>query len=143
MLLVCLLMAVALTACGSSSVSPEEKDDAGGKSSVMAGILVGTSAHERWQKEIAMFEEYATELGVKVLIQTAEDDQSKQLSQCENMLSQGIDVLICQPVDSQGTGTIVNVCHEEGIKVMAYDRFIENSELDYSVGFDGIQVGEL
>lgn len=65
-------MAVALTACGSSGASPEEKDDADGKSIVMAGILVGTSAHERWQKEIAMFEEYATELGVKVLIQTAE-----------------------------------------------------------------------
>ncbi len=144
-LLVCGFMLMVLVSCGNSTNSGEKSDadTNSGKSVVTVGILVGTSAHERWQKEITMFEEYAAELGVKVLIQTAEDDQGKQMSQCENMLSQGIDVLICQPVDSQGAGAIVEACHEEGIKVMAYDRFIENSQLDYCVGFDDIQVGEL
>lgn len=105
--------------------------------------MIGTSTHERWQKEIGMFEDYAKELGVEIIVQTAEDDQTKQLSQCENLLSKGIDVLICQPVDSQGAGKVVEVCHGAGVKVMAYDRFIENSELDYCVGFDDIQVGEM
>lgn len=151
-LLMVLAMLFALTACGGEKEEAAPEKEPAGSSEVteekalddiLIGISVGTSAHERWQKEIGMFEEYAAELGVKILVQTAEDDAGKQLSQCENMLSQGVDVLICQPVDSQGAGSIVDAAHGADVKVIAYDRFIENSELDFCVGFDDVQVGQL
>ena len=130
-----------LSGCNSSPSDTHVDTDSKNIEDLLIGISIGTSAQERWQKEIAMFEDYAAQLGVQVIIQTAEDDAGKQLNQCENMLSQGVDVILCQPVDSQGAGAIVDAAHDAGVKVIAYDRFIENSKLDYCVGFDDVQVG--
>jgi D-xylose transport system substrate-binding protein len=38
---------------------------------------------------------------------------------------------------------IVEMAHKAGIKVVAYDRLIKNSDLDYYISFDNVKVGEL
>jgi len=59
-----------------------------------------------------------------------------QISQIENMLTKGIDVLICIPVNSKVLAPAVDACHEDKVKVIAYDRIIEDSDLDYYITFD-------
>ena len=44
-------------------------------------------------------EKYAKEKGVTLKIENADTDAAKQASQVENLISQGIDVLILAPVD--------------------------------------------
>jgi D-xylose transport system substrate-binding protein len=112
------------------------------KKEIVIGISVGTLKQERWQREIDMFEAYAKEHGFTVKVQSAEDDPQKQMSQCENLISQGVDVLIVQALDSEAAGAIVGPAHEAGIPVIAYDRFVRNGDLDYYITFDSVKVGE-
>ncbi len=115
----------------------------GSDKKIVIGISLGTSKEERWQREITMFQDYAKEKGVEVVIQSAEDEAQKQMSQAENLISQGVDVLIVQALDSEAAGSIVASAHEADIPVIAYDRLVRNGDLDYYITFDSVKVGEV
>lgn len=107
------------------------------------GVSIGTLKQERWQREIDMFKAFAKANNVDLLVQSAEDDAQKQISQCENLIAQGVQVLIVQALDSEGVGSIVGPAHEAKIPVIAYDRLVRNGDLDYYITFDSIKVGEV
>lgn len=92
---------------------------------------MGHTQEERWQREIDLFKEYAKKQGFKLLVQSAENNAQKQTSQCENLVSQGIDILILQSLDAAALAPIIRMAHEEGIPIIAYDRFAMNCDLDY------------
>jgi D-xylose transport system substrate-binding protein len=85
----------------------------------------------------------AESLGARVLVQAANGDDALQNSQAENLLTQGIDVLVVVPHNSKTTATIVESAHRLGVPVLAYDRLIEDCDLDLYVSFDAVRVGEL
>ena len=108
---------------------------------IKVGVSVGHTQEERWQREIDMFKAYADEHGFELLVQSAENSAQKQVSQCENLVNQGIDVLILQSLDASAVAPIIDMAHEEGIKVISYDRFAMNCDLDYYITFDSFKVG--
>ena len=130
---------------GGSAASGSTQSGGNGKDikDIVVGLSVGNTTEERWNREIEMFENYANEKGFTLNTQIANNDAAKQVSQCENLINQGIDVLICQSLDAEAAGPIVDAAHEAGIKVIAYDRFIMNSDLDYYVTFDSFKVGQV
>jgi len=128
-----------LTIAGSVFAGGQAEED----DRIHIGISIGTLKQERWQREIEMFQAYADERDIRLSIQSAEDDPQQQISQCENLIVQGVDVLIVQALDSEATGAIVEPAHEEGIPVIAYDRLVRNGELDYYITFDSVKVGEV
>ncbi|UCG00137.1 MAG: substrate-binding domain-containing protein [Spirochaetaceae bacterium] len=123
---------------------------AGGKADTTAkgdviriGLSFGTLQQERWTKERKMMEAWAEEHGgVELIVQAADSDATKQASQCENLLAQGVDVLIVVPQDAEAAGVIVEKAHEVDVPVIAYDRMINKVDLDVYVSFDSIRVGE-
>ncbi|MGI6779063.1 MAG: sugar ABC transporter substrate-binding protein [Acetivibrionales bacterium] len=122
---------------------PKSGEVTASEDDIVIGISIGTLKQERWQREIEMFEEYAKEHGFTVKVQSAEDDAQKQISQCENLVTQGVDVLIVQALDSEAAGAVIEPAHEAGIPVIAYDRFVRNGDLDYYITFDSVKVGEV
>lgn len=146
-------MAFSLTACtttGSEATGDQggatASEDAGGAKDIkdiVVGLSVGNTTEERWNREIKMFEDYAKEKGFTLNKQIANNDANKQISQCENLINQGVDVLIVQSLDAEAAGPIVDAAHDAGIKVIGYDRFIMNADLDYYVTFDSYKVGQV
>lgn len=147
-------MGLSLTACTTDgSTTPDAGDDPaasdGGAAAtkdiadIVVGLSVGNTTEERWNREIEMFQTYADEKGFTLNTQIANNDASKQVSQCENLINQGVDVLVVQSLDAEAAGPIVDAAHDAGIKVIAYDRFIMNSDLDYYVTFDSYKVGQV
>ncbi|HEY1587962.1 MAG TPA: substrate-binding domain-containing protein, partial [Polyangia bacterium] len=67
----------------------------------------------------------------------------KQISQVEDVLTEGAKVLVIQPTDSQAASSYVRLAHEHGAKVVAYDRAIVSPALDYYVSHDSYKVGVL
>jgi D-xylose transport system substrate-binding protein len=108
---------------------------------IRVGVSVGHTQEERWQREIDMFRQYAKEKGFELIVQSAENNAQRQVSQCENLVNQGIDVLILQSLDADAVAPIIDMAHQEGIKVIAYDRFAMNCDLDYYITFDSFKVG--
>nr|WP_236639410.1 substrate-binding domain-containing protein [Pelosinus sp. UFO1] len=148
LLLVLLMVFVAAGCSKDTGSSPNSSGKSSGSKvakdikDIKIGISVGTLKQERWQREIDMFKAYAKDKGFQVLVQSAEDDAQKQVSQCENLINQGIDVLIVQSIDADASAPIVNAAHEAKIPVVSYDRFIMNADLDYYITFDSVKVGE-
>ncbi len=106
-------------------------------------FLLSTLQEERYQKDVKYFEARAKELGLRVVTLAADNDNAKQIAQVEDVLTQGAKVLVIQPTDSQAASSYVRLAHEKGAKVVAYDRAIIASDLDYYVSHDSYRVGVL
>lgn len=115
----------------------------GGNSQYKIGLSMDTLKEERWQHDRDMFVAKAKELGADVLVQSANNDDALQISQAENLLTQGVKVLVVIPHNGKSAATIVASAHKAGVKVIAYDRMIRDCDLDYYVAFDAPQIGEV
>ena len=107
------------------------------------GISLPTQREERWVRDREAMEKYAQSKGIPLRIENADTDAVKQASQVDNLISQGINVLILAPVDSSTASSLVEKAHNAGIKVVDYDRLIQNSDPDLYTSFNNIRVGEL
>ncbi len=109
---------------------------------VRIGFSVGPS-HERWEKDIDYFTARIRNAGATVYVTEAENNHLRQVEQVNELLKRGIDVLVIVPVDSRKASEIVNLAHNNGIKVIAYDRIVNDSDLDFYISFDNMRVGEM
>lgn len=110
---------------------------------ITIGLSMDNLRLERWQHDRDIFVETAAKLGARVLVQSANGDDMLQLSQAENLITQGVDVLVVLPHNGKVMGGIVEEAHKNGVPVLAYDRLLMDSDLDYYISFDNVRVGEL
>ena len=113
------------------------------KKKVKIGLSMDSLRVERWRKDRDIFIAEAEKLGAEVIVQSADGDERRQNQQAENLITQGVDILVVIPKDSVAAAQIVQSAHEEGIKVIAYDRLIKESNPDLYISFDNEQVGYL
>ncbi|NQX64779.1 D-xylose ABC transporter substrate-binding protein [Paenibacillus alba] len=123
--------------------SPSVDNEKWKKKKVVIGLSIDTLLEERWQKDRDMFKAAVEKLGAQIEVQAANGDDAKQLSQAENLISQGVDVLVVVPHNAEISSAIVEKAHKAGIKVISYDRLIVNSDVDLYVSFDNEKAGEL
>lgn len=112
-----------------------------GAKKIRIGLSMDTLKEERWQKDRDIFIAEAKKLGAEVLVQAANSDDALQISQAENLLSQGVDVLVVIPHNAEACATIVESAHKSKVPVIAYDRLIRNSDVDLYISFDNEKVG--
>ncbi|MGC8769834.1 MAG: sugar ABC transporter substrate-binding protein [Brevinematia bacterium] len=115
----------------------------GKKGGIKVGLSLPTQREERWVRDKIKMEEEAKKLGVDLKVQISDNDAQKQLAQCENLIAQGIKVLILAPHDANSAAAIVEKAHKEGIKVISYDRLVMDCDVDVYISFDNVKVGEL
>ncbi len=132
---------LAFTAACSSE--PQQAGDDQGDDEITVGVSFRTQRQGRWALELKALQDRAKELGVKVIAADANEDPATQASQVENMITQGIDVLILGAVDAGAGEQIVATAHNADIPVVAYDTPIDDPSLDYFVTRDNVAVGEL
>ena len=110
---------------------------------IVIGFSMDNLRLERWQHDRDIFVDTAEKLGAKVLVQSANGQDGIQLSQAENLITQGVDVLVVLPHNGKIMGGIVEEAHANGIPVIAYDRLLMDCDLDYYISFNNVRVGEL
>ena len=113
------------------------------KTQLRIGLSMDTLKEERWQKDRDFFVAAAEELGAQVSVQSANSDDARQIAQCENLLSEGVDIIVIVPHNGKIMASVVEAAHQQNIKVLAYDRIINDCDLDYYISFDNVRVGEL
>ncbi len=107
------------------------------------GLLVHSFDAPRWQNDERYFQEAVKQLDGIPIVRVADNDARKQLAQAKELISKGAMVLVVIPVDQATAYQIVNLAHKKEIRVIAYDRLINNCRLDYYVSTDNIRVGEI
>jgi D-xylose transport system substrate-binding protein len=113
------------------------------RQNLLIGVSLPTLREARWVMDKETMENYAQSKGIPLRIENADTDAEKQASQVDNLLSQGINILILAPVDSKNAAALVEKAHKARVKVINYDRFIENGNSDLFVAFNHLRAGEL
>ena len=109
----------------------------------LIGLSLDTLKEARWQGDRDLFVARATELGSKVLVQSANSDDTVQMQNCTSLLSAGVDVLVIAPHDAQAMAGAVEMAHRQGIPVISYDRLIRGAQADLYMSFDNLAVGQM
>lgn len=107
------------------------------------GLSMDTLKEERWQGDRDMFERRVRELGGEVKVQSANSDDTRQISDVQALITSGVDVLVIIPHNGAAMARAVEMAHHAGIPVLAYDRLITDCDLDLYMTFDNVKVGEL
>ena len=76
-------------------------------------------------------------------ITDAQQDNSRQIAQIENIILQGVDLLIVAPNEAAPLTRVVRNAHENGIKVICLERDLAEPVYDMFVGADNVAIGEM
>ena len=154
------MVASLLAGCGGSSgtesggdtPATEEKTDEGTDESAdtgsddgnkLVGVAMPTKDLQRWNLDGTNMQKELEAAGYEVDLQYASNEINTQVSQIENMISNGCKVLVVASIDGDSLGTVMDQAKEKGIKVIAYDRLIMNSPaVSYYATFDNYMVGK-
>jgi D-xylose transport system substrate-binding protein len=146
LILLCLVMALALaSACvsGTQTNSTKVTKKKGPNEPVVIGFSMDTLKEERWTRDKELVEKRANEVGAKIKLQVANGDDNLQVKQAENLLTEGVDVLIVVPHNGEVAASIVEAAQRQGVPVISYDRLIKNADVDLYVSHQVVKLGEM
>jgi D-xylose transport system substrate-binding protein len=127
---------VGLAGCGGGSD--------GGEGTI--ALLLPNEEEERYEThDRPAFEAKVEDLcgDCKILYTNAKGSAPRQREQAAAALDRGADVLVVAAVHTALAAGLVKKANAQKVPVLAYDRLIENSKVDYYVSFDPEEVGEL
>ncbi|MCY0940826.1 MULTISPECIES: sugar ABC transporter substrate-binding protein [Streptomyces] len=140
-------MAVSLAACGSAKEAGDKpKDSAAVGDAIKVGLLLPENQTARYEKfDKPLIEKKVAELTRgkgEVVYANAKQDATTQNSQVDTMITNKVNVLIVDAVDSKAIAGAVKRAKDAGIPVVAYDRLAEGP-IDAYTSFDNEEVGKV
>lgn len=148
-LLLALCMAVGvLASCSSNAGNTGNSGNSGGDDSGSAdGVKIGVSIADLsnpFYVDIQDGMESVMKEGDELIIMDAGFDAAKQISDIEDMIQQGVDIVCVDPVDSAGIKSSLEACQNAGIPVVAFNSPVDDTDLvNCTVVSDNYMAGEL
>jgi D-xylose transport system substrate-binding protein len=141
--LACLVLAAACVNAPQETATTGTTNTATHAGPVRIGFSMDTLKEERWQRDKALIEQRAKEVGASLDVQVANGDDAVQTKQADNMLTKGVDVLIVAPHNGEIAASIVEAAHRKGVPVISYDRLIRNADVDLYISHQVMRMGEM
>lgn len=115
----------------------------GQSDSLKVGFILANLYTTRWKSDKFFFENKMKELGAKVIIKDCYDQLNNQIVAAKELIEDDVDAIVIVAVDAIESGVIADLGKAANIPVIAYDRLILNTSIDYYVSFNGHMIGEL
>jgi putative multiple sugar transport system substrate-binding protein len=144
--------ALLLAGCSSSDregstgggTTEETTATAGFDADATIGVALPQKTSENWVLAEDLFNTGLTDAGFNPIVQFANGGVTEQQNQIQAMIEQGAKVIVVGAIDGSQLGTQLEAAAADGIKIIAYDRLVKNTEaVDMYVAFDNYQVGVL
>ncbi len=119
-MLLLLATALMLSACAGE---PKEKK-------IRIGFAMDTLKEERWQRDKDAFEAHCKKMNVDCVVTVADNKADKQANDVDNLLTQGVDVLVIAPHDATQAASMVEKAKKQNVPVISYDRLINSDKID-------------
>jgi D-xylose transport system substrate-binding protein len=143
---VSVILAFALVIMMLGGCTAKAKNSGEAKKTKRSDIVVGASwktfQEERWVTEFNVIKEYCESQDMKFIYQVSENDAQKQAAQIENLVSQGVDILV---VVSSEHGVVTNALKDaaaEGVLVGYYSQVDGEVYFDLNGGNDPLEIGQ-
>jgi len=120
----------------------EEAAEPAAATGTKVGVSMPTKDLQRWNQDGANMQAELEAAGYEVDLQYANNEPQTQVSQIENMISNGANVLVIAAIEASSLGEALDMAKAAEIPVIAYDRLIMNSDaVSYYATFDNYKVG--
>ena len=107
-----------------------------GKTKKIAFMLKQQTAFRYLNADVPFFTKTAEAAGYEVIVQSAENDAQNQIAQAENVISQGVDAIVIQPVDFHVAAQIAELANTAHIPIASYDDLILGAKQTAFIGRD-------
>ncbi|WP_227939547.1 ribose ABC transporter substrate-binding protein RbsB [Alkalihalobacillus deserti] len=147
LMLVSLLMLAFVTACSMESPTDSSGTETGseenGDGEYTVGFSISTLNNPFFVTLQEGAEAKAEELGVNLVVLDAQDDDAKQVSDVEDLVQRGVDVILINPTDSASVAAAVEVANGAGIPVITVDRDADAGDIVSHIASDNVAGGEM
>lgn len=138
-----LLMLFCLGLNGCQNKSEADQDIVSRSSKIQIGMSFDSFIIERWKRDRDVFVSTAMELGAEVNVQNASGDVNEQIRQIEYFIEKRVNVIVIICIDGEALKDVVKKAKAQGIYVIAYDRLIDQADVDLYISFDNAAVGRM
>ena len=109
----------------------------------LIGVAMPTQDLQRWNQDGENMKKELEAKGYEVYLQFAGNDVATQVSQVQNMIANGDQLLVIASIEGDSLGTVLAEAKEAEIPVISYDRLIMNTDaISYYATFDNYLVGK-
>jgi len=142
--LVMMMSTVLLMGC--STEAPGSTDNAGA-GDAKDGVKVGFSVSTQNNPFFVTLKDGATAQaekdGVDLIVVDAQDDSAKQISDIEDLIQQGVDVIVVNPTDSAAVASAIESANSANIPVITVDRSADAGEIASHIASDNVAGGKM
>lgn len=137
-----------LAGCGAATLEGENTTESGpveekDTSELVVGVSISTLNNPFFVSLEQGITDLADEQGTKVKSVDAQDDTAKQTNDIDDLIQQGVDILLINPVDSAAITPAVESANAAGIPVITIDRSSDGGEVLTLVASDNVEGGEM
>ena len=100
---------------------------------VKVGMAVQDLSNPTWAGYCQAIKKEVESKGGSLNFVSCESNVNKQITQIENFVASGVNVLIVHPADPAGVEDALKQAREKGIKVLAWDDNLENADLAWLI----------
>lgn len=112
--------------------------------SCSVGVSWNSALHPYGARHTQQIPQFAAQYfpNMKVTVTEAQGDGNKQSGQVDDLIAQGVKVLIVSPADAAGLSGAVDRARQAGIKIIAADRSVDTT-VDTYIGSDNVEAGKV
>lgn len=132
-----------LSACSLQPPEWAKPDNNKNPEDIKIGLSVSTLNNPFFVSMKDGVEKEAEAQGMDVVVVDAQNDAAKQVSDVEDLIQQGVDVLLINPTDSSAVSTAVQSANSLGIPVVTLDRSSEKGDVATLVSSDNAKGGKM
>jgi D-xylose transport system substrate-binding protein len=134
---------LALAACSGTGASGKNTAGEGEEAATIALLLPETITPRYEKIERPVFTERLKEIcpECELITANANSDPDEQLRQTEDAISQGAQVIVTNPVDSNAAAGMAARASEAGVPLISLGRLIQNGDVAWSLTMDTVQAG--
>jgi len=139
------ILALSVSACGSDDNGGGSGGGGDGGSSAKVGVILpDTTTSPRWENnDRPSLTDAFDAAGIDSVIENADGDVAKFGTICDNMINEGVNVLMIVNLDSDSGSACLSKAKAAGVATIDYDRLTLGGGADYYVSFDNVEVGKL
>ena len=138
-----ILAAVPVSFAAASAPAYADGDCKVGTTKKIAFMLKQQTAFRYLNADIPFFKKTAEAAGYQVIVQSAENNAQAQVAQAENVITQGVDAIVIQPVDFNVAAQIANMATDAKIPLASYDDLILGAKQTAFIGRDPKEGGKV
>ncbi|ACJ35021.1 ABC-type ribose transport system, periplasmic component, contains N-terminal xre family HTH domain [Anoxybacillus flavithermus WK1] len=124
---------------GTSTNSTGKKEEG----SVKVGLSISTLNNPFFVTLKEGAEKAAKEANVSLTVVDAQNDPAKQTSDIEDLIQQGVDIILINPTDSSAVASAIESANKANIPVITVDRSADGGEVVAHIASDNVAGGKM